>query len=609
MGRVVYFALAFAALLLAVAASNLLASDERSWAPTCFATYAATTSTGEMLRTGQSSQCGQNIGRSANKIAVARFDLASTSAQEANYLQSSIGLFESLELAVIDIDGSIRSVRYTQADVQLIPGAPLFLSPLPEITPASRQLVASFTGARHDASVLQAKLLPSDPTRSKQHVQTMLLLAILLGMMLIPVVFDLAFWSALRSPFLLWHAALSLAFASMVFLRSGLVIEFVDLSIASWRQLLIISLGAAIMVAALFTNAFIEGNRLDSRLRRVLLAAGLWGFIASVIHALGLDILAPLGGQFHTYALLPVLAAFIWVMADAYRRGSRAIRFQIVGWVPLLMAYSVQAVTYVVPLGISTEALPLFYIGVLSETAITALGVADRFFRLRRERDQALLQAEALEQLSERDPLTGLHNRRAIDAKFEELHAAGYEAFALVDLDHFKPVNDTAGHLVGDEVLKVVARVLDSDAESLALRMGGEEFLLAMRGKDAPARAEKIRNAIPIRVAQEIPELEQFVTASVGLLVAPRKAVPMANFSDIYSRVDMLLYEAKAQGRNRMVSEKLQAFDRRTGIELRKGERRQKEIPLELLGHPERRKGERRLGDRRTAERRGIKLG
>lgn len=563
MGRVGYLALAFAAILLVFAASSLFASSKTEWSPTCFDSYPASTSTNEILRSGLPSECNQSIGGAANKIAVARFDLASTDAQEAKYLQSSIGLFESLELAVIDNDGAIRSVRYTQADVQLISGAPLFLSPLPEITPASRQLVASFTGARHDASVLQAKLLPGDPSRSKQHVQTMLLLAVLLGMMLIPVVFDLAFWSALRSPFLLWHAALSLAFASMVFLRSGLVIEFVDLSIASWRQLLIISLGGAIMVAAVFTNSFIEGNRLDSRLRRVLLAAGAWGFIASVIHALGLDILAPLGGQFHSYALLPVLAVFIWVMADAYRRGSRAIRFQIVGWVPLLMAYSVQAVTYVVPLGISTEALPLFYIGVLSETAITALGVSDRFFRLRRERDQALLQAEALEHLSERDPLTGLHNRRAIDERFEELHRAGYETFALVDLDHFKPVNDTAGHLVGDEVLRVVARVLDSDTESMALRLGGEEFLLAMRGQDAPVRAEKLRNAVPIRVAQDVPQLEQLVTASMGLLVAPQQAVPMANFADIYSRVDMLLYEAKAQGRNRTVSEKLQAFERR----------------------------------------------
>ena len=203
------------------------------------------------------------------------------------------------------------------------------------------------------------------------------------------------------------------------------------------------------------------------------------------------------------------------------------------------------------------------YLGTLSETTITAIGVADRFFLMRRERDEALIEAIELERLSVRDPLTGLLNRRAIDERFEELHIGGYETFALVDLDHFKKVNDNEGHTTGDRVLQVVARTLNDDAGTIAMRLGGEEFLLMMRGADAEERAERLRQIVSLRVARELPELSQVVTASMGLLVAPRRALPKAAFSDIYSRADMLLYEAKAQGRNRMVSEKLRAFSPR----------------------------------------------
>src|SRR3546814_13027400 len=74
-----------------------------------------------------------------------------------------------------------------------------------------------------------------------------------------------------------------------------------------------------------------------------------------------------------------------------------------------------------------SDALSLLYLGVMSETAITALGVADRFYVLRRERDIALSQAHELGELTERDPLTGLLNRRAIDSRRSEARRAGKE--------------------------------------------------------------------------------------------------------------------------------------------------------------------------------------
>ena len=168
----------------------------------------------------------------------------------------------------------------------------------------------------------------------------------------------------------------------------------------------------------------------------------------------------------------------------------------------------------------------------------------------------------ALGELSERDPLTGLMNRRVIERRFRTLHRDGYETLALLDLDRFKEVNDRFGHALGDDVLRACAGAMRGLSDVLAIRMGGEEFLLLLRGRDALARAEQIRQSLPARIAREVPGLDRVVTASMGAVQMPRSIAAEAGFTEIYDRADKLLYEAKAAGRNRAMSEKLSLFRR-----------------------------------------------
>jgi diguanylate cyclase (GGDEF)-like protein len=193
---------------------------------------------------------------------------------------------------------------------------------------------------------------------------------------------------------------------------------------------------------------------------------------------------------------------------------------------------------------------------------IVTLGVADRFLLLRQERDQAIVRANTLKQLSERDALTGLHNRRVIEERFAMLRNEGFTTLAVVDLDHFKRVNDTFGHAKGDLVLKTVGKALQAnDPNAMAFRMGGEEFLLLLRGSDAVQHAERQRQEIARAVAME--DLGCLVTASMGIVEITGGALPGASFATIYARADRLLYEAKATGRNRMVCERIKAFQPR----------------------------------------------
>ena len=178
---------------------------------------------------------------------------------------------------------------------------------------------------------------------------------------------------------------------------------------------------------------------------------------------------------------------------------------------------------------------------------------------LRDERDAALMRVEALQALTERDPLTGLLNRRVVEERFAKLRSAGFDTFALIDLDQFKAVNDRYGHQVGDDVLAACGDALKGgeDRDYLTMRLGGEEFVVLLRGVDAYYRAETLRKSIPLRVARAVPALEQHVTASMGLIELPRESHELLSFSELYSRADQLLYNAKASGRDRTCFERL----------------------------------------------------
>jgi diguanylate cyclase len=155
---------------------------------------------------------------------------------------------------------------------------------------------------------------------------------------------------------------------------------------------------------------------------------------------------------------------------------------------------------------------------------------------------------ELLQQSIE-DPLTGLKNRRHMD---HLLHAgvAGY-AVALIDVDHFKRVNDTYSHMVGDEVLRQLAKLLQAmcRADDVAVRFGGEEFAVLLSRQDektALATAERLRSRIEA-YGWSVIEPDLAVTVSIGVALGSEADTPI----DVLTLADERLYAAKNAGRNR----------------------------------------------------------
>jgi diguanylate cyclase (GGDEF)-like protein len=161
------------------------------------------------------------------------------------------------------------------------------------------------------------------------------------------------------------------------------------------------------------------------------------------------------------------------------------------------------------------------------------------------------LQARRLARLAQTDSLTGLLNRHALENAIPEgAFTQRTLSIALVDLDHFKLVNDRHGHAVGDEALRAVAQELTSAVrtDDRVLRLGGEEFLLALPGASLQA-ATKLAEGARLRVRDGVRVGDGTVTISVG--VAERR--PGEPRDVLLARADAALYRAKAQGRDRVV--------------------------------------------------------
>ena len=159
-----------------------------------------------------------------------------------------------------------------------------------------------------------------------------------------------------------------------------------------------------------------------------------------------------------------------------------------------------------------------------------------------------------LSYLAERDPLTGIGNRRALNASLDDVIVRQHTklvtaSLVVLDIDHFKDVNDTYGHAVGDKILVRLTELINSKIRVTddLYRYGGEEFVLVAMGasrEGAQKLAEQLRMAV--ETSDLLPEWP--VTISLG--VAELKHGE--NFDDWLHRADAALYEAKQAGRNRV---------------------------------------------------------
>jgi two-component system cell cycle response regulator len=193
-----------------------------------------------------------------------------------------------------------------------------------------------------------------------------------------------------------------------------------------------------------------------------------------------------------------------------------------------------------------------------NEELLARIGVGARILELERRLSESLAREEAL---ATRDSLTGLPNRRALydRARVELSRAARAKTsvgLILVDLDHFKRINDEYGHAAGDEALRRVAEVLQRNKRDYdhTGRWGGEEFLVVLPGTSLSQTAmvaERIRTSMATVKLDLGGERAVDLRASLGVACAPPTSPPV-DLDDLLLQADDALYRAKAEGRDRV---------------------------------------------------------
>ncbi|MBR6258219.1 MAG: GGDEF domain-containing protein [Lachnospiraceae bacterium] len=184
---------------------------------------------------------------------------------------------------------------------------------------------------------------------------------------------------------------------------------------------------------------------------------------------------------------------------------------------------------------------------------ITTALVMDAYQKERASREELLVK---LDDLSKRDELTGLYNRRELFRFLEEMPAGdGRYYLCMTDIDHFKNVNDTYGHVFGDLVLRTLAGIMAEEVRTqegeLAARYGGEEFLIVVKAASKPEALERVDRIRKRFVSKKWEADAALVTSFSGGLV---RCSDCQSYADAISRADKLLYTAKESGRNRLCS-------------------------------------------------------
>ncbi len=177
---------------------------------------------------------------------------------------------------------------------------------------------------------------------------------------------------------------------------------------------------------------------------------------------------------------------------------------------------------------------------------------------LKAEKEIELLKSKLQQSQQEAlyDALTGLCNRRYFDSEIDSKMGIDKLSLMLIDIDHFKVINDTHGHLMGDMVLKAVAKKLQSGCreDAQVFRYGGEEFVILMPGADlqkARHVADVLRRSIEKLLVKD--RRTGVILGDVTVSIGVAQKMQNEHASALVERADKLLYKAKTLGRNRVM--------------------------------------------------------
>lgn len=402
------------------------------------------------------------------------------------------------------------------------------------------------------------------------------------GIVLALLCYNLVLWLTLRDASYFWYLLHTAAFGLVLFTLNGYGFEYLWSNSAWLADAAVpLSICLALIGMQLFSRSFLDlPQRWPAGNVACLCLVGFFALLGLASLWLPYSVATPIASR-------AVLVGVIWIITASLvmiYRGYRPARLFLLAWALFLTgttAFTLLAFG-VLPRNFWTQ--NGVQIGSALEMLLLSLALGNRYASLREENTRIVQETNEklerglidrtrelrttmaqlgeanvqLREYSRRDPLTGAFNRRHFhEALREAMQARGTGgkplALLLLDLDHFKQINDAYGHLAGDDCLNAVARCLEEVAQArggLAARFGGEEFVLVLPGADAQA-ALQAAEAVRLRIQQQCVDSQGHsirLSASIGVhtIDGGQSASP----EDAIRLADEALYRAKREGRN-----------------------------------------------------------
>jgi len=453
---------------------------------------------------------------------------------------------ERVTLYVRYADGTLRSVGFSSANAwRFLQLGAAFEMPLPAAAAPPVQLLWHVRGAANlRGLVLQPQLLSPDVAQ-RHALQLTAFYAGFVGLAGALLIFNIALGAALRQRFHLPYCAMVVFLIGYAASSSGLLGQVAGLDNNLRLRINVLLLAATLCSAMLFARRFFAPRVTRGWLRPAIDTAIAALLTASLFYVLFMPHLARLLDRVMTLAFFATLLLTLPLLWRGWHAEDRYARVFAFAWgLPLLTATArvLQALNLLDwSFWIDNSTL----IAMALEAGCSALAIAWRIKQLNEDCDQAREQELRARLLADSDPLTGLMNRRSFLR--EAIGRSEPHVLVLVDIDHFKRVNETLGHDGGDQVLRVFADALRHSVppEALLARFGGEEFAVL-----APAAAIALPETILMQIRAATMPFDLAVTASLGSECGA--IASEADWKLLYRSADDALFAAKRAGRDRL---------------------------------------------------------
>jgi diguanylate cyclase (GGDEF)-like protein len=452
-----------------------------------------------------------------------------------------------LSLDVLYADGTIASQTTDARGVTpLIQLGAIVEHPLPPRDARVVRLLWHVEGSTNLRGILLGARLST--ARESEHANLAMtsLYAGFAGLAVALIIYNLALWGALRHRFQLYYCLMVGLLLAYTFSSSGaLAWAWPEIANNTRLRTNFLLLGGTGTAALVFARSFFEERIFAGWLGRYATLVGCAMAGIGLLYFLTAPFAVRVTDLAFTCSFVALSAAVFPVLWRAWRLRSNYLWLFAFAWGAPILTAALRALAnlHLIPWGFWIDNSTI--LAMMIEAVVSALAVAYRIRLLRDERDDAIEREVMMRRLADTDPLTGLLNRRAFLQ--QAIGRTGEQLLLIIDLDHFKSVNETLGHDGGDEVLRVFARMLRTSVPqgTLVARIGGEEFAI-LTPVDVPVEPE----AVLARLRQMRMPFDIQVTASIG--TCRGTLTSEVEWKALYRIADSALFDAKSAGRDRV---------------------------------------------------------